>query len=229
MAESTFQAGTLNHVTITVADLEESRSFYNRLLGLPLWQQGKTTYNLGPLGSSFISLTEQNPRGIISSFCFGVEGGQTQLIQDPDGVRVRIEAVTYAGSEPPPTSQPAARSPIFSAKRLTNIEINAGDLSRSADFYQRTFGLSVIKKEESIVVLSVGKEQSITLSTEQGRKKGSIDHITFGIETFAPDTAVGRLALYLPEVNPSDVTDQFISILDPNGIKLQVAGLDYRG
>lgn len=219
---------TLNHVTITVADLEESRSFYNRLLGLPLMQKGKTTYNLGPLGSSFVSITEQDPRGVIRSFCFGVDAEKSQSIEDPDGVRIRIEPTTYAGSEPAAENQPAARTPIFVAKRLTNVAINVTDLPRSADFYRRTFGMSLIKKEETAVVLGVGNDQALRLSAEEGTKKGVIDHVTFGIETFAADTAVGRLALYLPEVNPLEVTGEFLSILDPNGVKLQIAGLDYR-
>lgn len=248
--ESILPARTLNHVTISVAGLEESRSFYNRLLGLPLMQQGKTAYNLGPLGASFVSLIEDNPRGVISYFCIGVDNFKADAaaerlrtagitpevvranqvyLRDPDGARIRLESTSYAGSEPVPESQPTPRAPIFSAKRLNSVQVNAVNLSRSQDFYQRVFALSLIRSGENVVVLGVGKDQALSLSGEANRKKGAIEYAGFGIETFAADSAVSRLSTYLPEVNPSDVTDTFMTILDPNGVKLQISGLNYRG
>lgn len=113
------RAHTLNHVTITTADVARSKAFYQRLAGLAIRNEGKDFCEL-QLEGSFLGLyaTEaaQNPG--FDHFCLGIEKydakqlhgdlervipeahptleyGDQVYVRDPDGVRVQFADVSY--------------------------------------------------------------------------------------------------------------------------------------
>ena len=111
-----FAGRSLNHVTITVTDLQRSRKFYQQLLGLPVLGEDSDSCNLA-LGESFLSINQDLKPGI-GHFCVGVEGFDlatakkklikerleprieydTQLyFDDPDGIKVQLAAPGYRG------------------------------------------------------------------------------------------------------------------------------------
>jgi catechol 2,3-dioxygenase-like lactoylglutathione lyase family enzyme len=128
---STFRGRTLNHVTLSVTDVERSQAFYSRLLGGTLscgsvaTQQGKkiATATLD-FPDSYISLY---PRGEprVHHFCVGVEHfaidealeklrsdfpgskptvyrGEELYFRDPDGILGQISAMDYRGQRKTP-------------------------------------------------------------------------------------------------------------------------------
>src|SRR5215510_8581253 len=123
---STFRGRTLNHVTLSVTDVERSQEFYSRLLGGTI-SRGSVAADKGAKAESatlalpecFISLFKLGePR--VHHFCVGVENfsvdaaletlksefpeskpiiyrGEELYFRDPDGILGQISAMDYRG------------------------------------------------------------------------------------------------------------------------------------
>jgi catechol 2,3-dioxygenase-like lactoylglutathione lyase family enzyme len=118
------RARSLNHVTLSVADVQRSREFYERLLGVRARAEQQRSAVL-PVGNGFLVLDSYagdkpaaHPRGI-DHFCVGIdhyepkttasdlrklfpdatvtlEYGTQVYIRDPDGAMVQFSAADYA-------------------------------------------------------------------------------------------------------------------------------------
>ncbi|NND96368.1 MAG: hypothetical protein HKN47_03445 [Pirellulaceae bacterium] len=113
-----FKGQSLNHVTLSVSDVEASRKFYSSILGVSVISQQKNGINLG-LGSSFLGLyaIKEPPR--VNHFCVGLDQFHVQVaaerlkqygieprvrkdkpevyFEDPDGITVQLESKNYRG------------------------------------------------------------------------------------------------------------------------------------
>ena len=113
-----FVGRSLNHVTLAVSDIDQSRKFYEDVLGTSVISTQPNGVNLG-LGDGFLGLykIDDNPR--IHHFCvgldtFSVDEAADQLrdmgiapyvredkpevyFQDPDGITVQFEHKDYRG------------------------------------------------------------------------------------------------------------------------------------
>jgi len=128
---STFRGRALNHVTLSVTDVERSREFYSRLLGGTISCRSIET-DKGPkvesatlaLSDSFIALFKLGePR--VHHFCVGVEDfsidaafeklksdfpeskpstyrGEELYFRDPDGILGQISGMDYRGQRKTP-------------------------------------------------------------------------------------------------------------------------------
>ena len=106
------QAGSINHVSILVSDLQRSIDFYRRVFGLSIVNEDKAN-QIVRLGASkiLVSIRHEPPAGLVDHFAIGVERfnkesvtrdlkelGLTPLenlefgfhVKDPDGVNVQI-------------------------------------------------------------------------------------------------------------------------------------------
>ena len=101
---------TMNHVTVVVSDLQRSREFYQRVLGLPLMTTQGTerdwdaptvpVLGIGG-GPQFIALS-QGDRPHINHYCLGMEGFDAAEVADrlaQHGIEARIRM--RADSNPP--------------------------------------------------------------------------------------------------------------------------------
>ena len=119
-------ARQLNHATLFVRDVDQSRTFYQRLFGMPVLTPQPPGVNLA-VGTGFLGIypatSGESPR--IDHVCFGldrfdadktqqklaadgVEGairlrGDTKELYftDPDGIRVQLQDVRYRGGVGP--------------------------------------------------------------------------------------------------------------------------------
>ncbi len=113
-----FEAKSLNHVTLSVSDVEKSKAFYESILGVSTISTQKNGINLG-VGDSFIGLyaIKEPPR--VNHFCVGLDEYHVQAaaerlrqfgirprvrqdkpevyFQDPDGITVQLESKDYRG------------------------------------------------------------------------------------------------------------------------------------
>jgi catechol 2,3-dioxygenase-like lactoylglutathione lyase family enzyme len=121
-AAPVFQARTLNHIQIGVADLNRSREFYQRVLGLSVLKHEPNTILLTIDGDQFISLSQSSELrpGVIDSFCVGIEDFNPKVavstlsrlapevrptqvknklvfFKDPDGVKIQLASTKYRG------------------------------------------------------------------------------------------------------------------------------------
>jgi len=117
--EPLVRARTLNHITITTADVARSKAFYQRLTGLAVRDEGKDFCELR-LQGGFLGLyaPEAGQRLGFDHFCFGIETydakrvlgdlkraipeahptleyGDQVYVRDPDGVRVQFADESY--------------------------------------------------------------------------------------------------------------------------------------
>jgi catechol 2,3-dioxygenase-like lactoylglutathione lyase family enzyme len=120
------QGRTINHVSLSVTDVERSADFYARLLGLKVVSRpGNGGINLG-LGTSFLGVYKLRDPGTVNHFCIGVDdfdpakmadrlkqqgiqatvdrnpanrtsGGDQLYFTDPDNTRVQLGANGYQG------------------------------------------------------------------------------------------------------------------------------------
>lgn len=117
-AATPIRAGSLNHVSLAVRDVDTSQAFYERVLGISEVSRQFNGVNLG-LGESFLGLYDVEPRGQIHHFCVGVEdfdlerkaaelrglGVEPTIRQDrpelyfsdPDGITVQLSGLDYRG------------------------------------------------------------------------------------------------------------------------------------
>lgn len=116
-----FRGRVINHVTLSVADVNRSRAFYQGLLGATVI--GAPTNSKEPpksfdlrVGDSFIGLYPLERPGRIDHFCVGIEnydadkalaqlkqshaanqpniaGDKEVYLTDPDGIRLQLSAV----------------------------------------------------------------------------------------------------------------------------------------
>jgi catechol 2,3-dioxygenase-like lactoylglutathione lyase family enzyme len=115
---ASFQARSLNHVSLAVSDVDRSQAFYERVLGVGVVSTQKNGINLG-LGNSFLGLYKIDDRPRIHHFCVGLdqynvneaadklrelgidpyvrEDKPEVYFQDPDGITVQFENKKYRG------------------------------------------------------------------------------------------------------------------------------------
>jgi catechol 2,3-dioxygenase-like lactoylglutathione lyase family enzyme len=116
--ETPIKGVSLNHVTLAVRDVDASKEFYGRVLGISEVSRQSNGLNLG-LGSSFLGLYDIEPKGQINHFCVGVPDFDLQAnadelkslgvepyirkdrpelyFKDPDGITVQLADEAYKG------------------------------------------------------------------------------------------------------------------------------------
>lgn len=129
-----FRPRTINHVTMSVNDIDLSRAFYQSILQAQVIGRTAGECDLD-LGGGFLALMKLNRPAGIDHFCVGIEGydagkvaaelrkkghepriytealGVTfrvpqVYVRDPDGIQVQFSAVDYRGEMPAPKEAP---------------------------------------------------------------------------------------------------------------------------
>jgi catechol 2,3-dioxygenase-like lactoylglutathione lyase family enzyme len=103
------QAQTVNHIAISVSDLQRSKQWYCRMFGLKLIQESEDSVLLG-FGQSMLVLRRSTFPGTISHFMFGIDSyvasdlamrlkaenlepqkdSDSFHVRDPDGLDVQV-------------------------------------------------------------------------------------------------------------------------------------------
>ena len=120
-AQSTLRAVSLNHVTLSVADVERSRQFYERLFGMQVVSKQAGGINVAAGPGSFVGLFKISGSPGINHFCLSAENFQVEAavktleqqgvksrvrdrdgvkelyLQDPDGITVQVQEKGYRG------------------------------------------------------------------------------------------------------------------------------------
>ena len=120
-AQSPLPAVSLNHVTLSVSDVERSRQFYEKLFGMKIATRQSNGINLGAGPASFVGLYKLDGPPAINHFCLGArafqaeqaakllerqgvpsrirdrDGVKEMYIKDPDGITVQVQDQDYRG------------------------------------------------------------------------------------------------------------------------------------
>ena len=122
LAADTLSIKTVNHVTLSVSDIERSQKFYQDIFSAPVVSKQANGINLAAGPSSFIGLFKMpSASPSIHHFCLGIDGLQVDsarvmlegrglkptvrdrdgvkelYLRDPDGLQVQLQDVGYRG------------------------------------------------------------------------------------------------------------------------------------
>ena len=143
-------------------------------------------------------------------------GGVTrrQLIQ-------ALSALVAAGG----TATPSAAQPGgLKATAINHTSVLVTDLQRSAEFYQRIFGLRQVSEDKlnRILRLGIGGSGvgSTLVSLRQQNPKGLIDHFAIGVEQFNRDAVTQVLKQH--GLTPDQNIEFGFHIKDPDGAVVQI-------
>src|SRR5438128_11929237 len=107
----------------------------------------------------------------------------------------------------------------FKAANIDHVSIQVADLQRSAEFYQKMFGFSVISQDQPLGIVRLGTNRSL-VSLNRQSPAGIVDHFAIGVPRFSKESA----ARYLRERGASPEDDPYagLHIKDPDGTNVQV-------
>jgi catechol 2,3-dioxygenase-like lactoylglutathione lyase family enzyme len=107
----------------------------------------------------------------------------------------------------------------FQGNSVNHISLYVSNLQRSTDFYQRTFGCTVNKRDGNNQLM-FGKN---FLVLRPGNPAGKVDHFAIGVDGFNKDTVTTDLKAR--GANPVDQQggDFGFHVVDPDGFPVQIS------
>lgn len=137
-------------------------------------------------------------------------GGLTrrQLIQG-------LAALAAAGQAVPVDAQPGG----LRATGIDHVSVLVSDMQRSADFYQKVFGLSALSEDKPNKILRLGIKRAM-VSLRQEPPAGLVDHFAIGVENFNRDAVTAVLKQH--GLTPQENLEFGFHVKDPNGMNVQI-------
>ena len=115
----------------------------------------------------------------------------------------------------------------FQGSAINHVSLDVSHLERSADFYQRTFGCPVHKRQTNTQVF-FGTSFFVL---RPGKPAGRVGHVAIGVENFNQDSVTADLKAR--GVTPIDSgrgePGEGFHVVDPDGFVLQIADASNRG
>lgn len=128
-----------------------------------------------------------------------------------------------------PTAQASASAKIGVAKMINHATLYVKDVEQSREFYQRLFGMPVLIAQPPGTNLKIGNSFLGLYPIGSGQSP-AIDHVCFGLDHFDAEAIRKKLA-----VEGVDATirargeTKELYFMDPNGIRIQLQDVRYRG
>ncbi|HEV8131881.1 MAG TPA: VOC family protein [Acidobacteriota bacterium] len=120
-------------------------------------------------------------------------------------------------------STPLVFSSTFHGVAINHIAVRVSEIQRSRDFYQKHFGLPVLRESKTDCFLGIGKN-FLTLFQ---RQTPGLDHFCLAIDNFQADRVVEDLKQQgLTPQRPSG--SERVYFPDPDGLVVQVSSADHR-
>jgi catechol 2,3-dioxygenase-like lactoylglutathione lyase family enzyme len=127
--------------------------------------------------------------------------------------------VAVGGSSPS-----AAQSSGLKATAIDHTSVLVSDLQRSAEFYQRVFGLTPVSEDKANRILRLGAGGtgvgSTIVSLRQQNPPGLIDHFAISVEQFNRDAVTQVLKQH--GLTPDQNIEFGFHIKDPDGAVVQI-------
>jgi catechol 2,3-dioxygenase-like lactoylglutathione lyase family enzyme len=114
----------------------------------------------------------------------------------------------------------AARGAGFQGNSINHISLYVTNLQRSTDFYQRTFGCTVNKRDGNNQLV-FGKN---FLVLRQGNPPGKVDHFAIGVDNFNQDAVTADLKARGATPVTQQGGDFGFHVMDPDGFPVQISG-----
>jgi catechol 2,3-dioxygenase-like lactoylglutathione lyase family enzyme len=132
-----------------------------------------------------------------------------------------LSALLAVGSVAPPV---AAQSGGLKATGIDHTSVLVTDLQRSAEFYQRIFGLTPVSEDKPNRILRLGAGgtgvDSTLVSLRQQNPPGLIDHFAVSVEGFNRDEVTKVLKQH--GLTPDQNIEFGFHVKDPDGAVVQI-------
>jgi catechol 2,3-dioxygenase-like lactoylglutathione lyase family enzyme len=138
-------------------------------------------------------------------------GGLTrrQLIQG-------LSALVAAAGAPAPS---VAQSSGLKATGIDHMSVLVTDLQRSAEFYRRLFGVTMVSEDKANRILRLGNGRTM-VSLRQQNPPGLIDHFAISVEMFNREAVTQVLKQH--GLTPDQNVEFGFHIKDPDGAVVQI-------
>jgi len=112
-----------------------------------------------------------------------------------------------------------AQSRGFQGGFISHVSLSVSDLQRSADYYQKVFGLAVLSQDKPNEIMRLGLKRTL-VSLRRASPKGVVDHFAIGVENFNRESVTKDLLDrgVMPEQN----ADAGFHVQDPDGFPVQI-------
>jgi catechol 2,3-dioxygenase-like lactoylglutathione lyase family enzyme len=120
----------------------------------------------------------------------------------------------------------AAQTSAIRASGIDHVSVLVGDLERSAQFYQGTFGMSRLSEDKPNQILRLGMKRTI-VSLRHESTSGLVDHFCIGIDNFNEDAATQELKQH--GLTPHSNVQFGFHVKDPDGVNVQMISTSHRG
>lgn len=247
-ADAPFSYAALDHLALTVKDIEKSAHFYTRLFGNTVMKEKTNPRHYVKAGPNYVAMSPA-PAGqalpAIDHFCPGIvnfdlatakrvldgmsieyrEAGNIGLfVADPDGTLVQIwteNSWAHLGETAAPTAVAAQGEPLLRPTGIDHILINVSSTERSTAFYEKVLGPVINPASRPRRTwFSGGRGTRVGLAQIEPGQKPGIDHFCFTapFERGALSKAVEAAG---GRIIKGDV-EAGIDFLDVNGLHVQV-------
>jgi catechol 2,3-dioxygenase-like lactoylglutathione lyase family enzyme len=151
---------------------------------------------------------------IISNLLSRFEKGALSRRELVQGLAMLAASSTAAGA------QAAPEDIDFKTATIDHVSIQVADLQRSVDFYQKTFGFSVVSEDKPLGIVRVGINRTLVSFNRQS-PAGVVDHFSIGVPRYSKDAA----ARYLKQHGVVVEDDPYAGLhtKDPDGINVQIS------
>ena len=192
------------------------------------------------------------------------DGAQRIMAGDPDGIVFQLQDPSYCGGTGPlgnqcPSPEPSPKKGLIALKGYSHVTVFSTDAARSTAFYRELFGAGVRSFQgPTAPTVAIGRGVEFAMYTGGGAgragappRPASINHFSFSMDRFAPETAIKTLESYgiKPRDNqtgPVGPMRHYISMrmenrggaaegtpelyfTDPDGILVQIQDASYCG
>jgi catechol 2,3-dioxygenase-like lactoylglutathione lyase family enzyme len=132
-----------------------------------------------------------------------------------------LSALVAVGGASPPA---AAQAGGLKATAIDHTSVLVTDLARSAEFYQRVFGLRSVSEDKANGILRLGTGgtgvNSTIVSLRQQNPPGLIDHFAISVEGFNREAVTQVLKQH--GLTPAQNIEFGFHVKDPDGAVVQV-------
>ena len=237
----------VDHVAITVSDVEASVAFYTRVFGDNVLRNKETVRRYVKLGPCYVAIStpgQNQANHIVDHICPGVESydpaGVKSAVQkiglpfrdsalgpfltDPDGLQVQLWKFN-SWSETVKTARPEAHpingEPIFRPTGMDHILLNVKDVEKSVAFYEKVFG-PVTQRANDRTWFQVGKSRIGLVAAGNTRRPG-VDHFCVSAAAFDYQASLKKLEQAGAKLAQTEAAAA-PEFRDPDGILVQVIG-----
>jgi len=240
-APGLLRATRVDHVALSVGDIDKAMLFYRRLFGNEVLKDSRTPRRYLRLGPCYMAIAPAEPKRI-DHLGIGIEnfnapamksalekaGFQVResnvglFVTDPDGVSVQIWAdqswKQLAGAAPEPAPKQDA---LFRSLGMHHLAIQVSDMARSTEFYRKLFGDPEPGQGNPPQPSFQAGETRILLYNPAPNKPPKIDHFSVLVDNFDASSALKVVKDLGANANLSreGTLNEFF---DPDGIRLQV-------